>query len=89
MNRRRKIEVFSAGCGVCDEAVERVRQLSCPSCSVEVIDTRRPEIAARARDLGIHSLPAVLVEGRLAECCTGRGVDEAALRAAGVGQPLA
>ena len=45
-------------------------------------------IARRAKDLGIYSVPAVVVDGELADCCTGRGPDEAALRAAGVGQPI-
>ena len=47
----------------------------------------RPEVAARAEHYGVRSVPAVAVDGKLADCCAGRGVDEAALRAAGVGVP--
>jgi hypothetical protein len=43
------------------------------------------EVARRAKDLGIRSVPAVVIDGKLADCCTGRGVDETTLRAAGVG----
>jgi glutaredoxin 3 len=46
------------------------------------------DVAKRAKALGIRSLPAVVVDGKLAACCVGRGVDEAALKAAGVGQPI-
>ncbi|MCI0621793.1 MAG: thioredoxin family protein, partial [Acidobacteria bacterium] len=41
-----------------------------------------------AKGLGIRSVPAVVIDGKLADCCTGRGPDEAALRSAGIGQPL-
>jgi hypothetical protein len=50
---------------------------------------RSAEVAARAKKLGIRSVPAVLIDGELADCCAGRGPDEATLRAAGLGQPLA
>ena len=33
--------------------------------------------------LGVRSVPAVAIDGRLADCCAGRGIDEASLRAAG------
>jgi hypothetical protein len=46
-------------------------------------DTR---IAERAKSLGIRSVPAVVIDGKLVG--SGRGVDEQALRAAGLGQPL-
>ncbi|MDW7709917.1 MAG: thioredoxin family protein [Deferrisomatales bacterium] len=84
---KRLVEVFSAGCPVCEEAVERVRNLACPSCDVRVLDMHDPAVAERARKLGVRSVPAVAVDGALAPCCAGRGLDEEALRAAGVGTP--
>ncbi|GAB4287226.1 MAG: hypothetical protein Kow0092_40320 [Deferrisomatales bacterium] len=87
MSAKRKIEVFSAGCPVCQEAVGRVKSLACPDCEVTVLDTNDPAVAARAKALGVHSVPAVAVGGTLVGCCTGLGIDEAALRAAGVGTP--
>jgi hypothetical protein len=44
-------------------------------------------VAQRAKTLGVRSVPAVAIDGRLADCCAGRGIDEASLRAAGLGQP--
>ena len=88
MSAKRKVEVFSAGCPVCQEAVERVRKLACPDCEVTVLDMNDPAVAARAEALGVSSVPAVAVDGKLAGCCSGRGIDEAELRAAGVGTPL-
>ena len=87
MSARRKIEIFSAGCPACDQTVELVRRLACPSCEVSVLDMQQAPVAARAAQLGIRSVPAVVVDGKLATCCAGRGPDEESLRAAGVGQP--
>lgn len=85
---KRKVEVFSAGCGVCDDTVKLVKCIACPSCEVTVLSMQEPEVARRARSLGVRSVPAVLVDGKLAACCTNRGPNEADLRAAGVGQAL-
>jgi len=61
--------------------------LACPSCEVEVHDMRDVAVAQRAKALGVRSVPAVAINGQLAGCCAGRGVDEVSLRAAGLGQP--
>ena len=89
MGARRKIEVFSAGCPACEETIELVNRVACGCCEVSVLDMNRPEVAERARSLGIRSVPAVAIDGKPADCCTGRGPDEATLRAAGLGQPTA
>lgn len=87
MTAKRKVEVFSAGCPACMEVVALVQSLACPSCQVEVLDMGDIAVAQRAKSLGVRSVPAVAIDGRLAACCAGRGVDEASLRAAGLGQP--
>ena len=84
----RKIEVFSAGCAVCEDTITLVNHIACPSCEVKILDMHQPEVAKKARQYGIRSVPAVVVDGKLADCCAGRGPDEAALRAAGIGAPL-
>jgi hypothetical protein len=88
MSAKRKIEIFSAGCATCDEAVAMVKRVACSSCDVEVLDMHDPAVAAKAKSYGIHTVPAIAIEGRLAGCCMGTGPDEASLRAAGVGVPL-
>lgn len=87
MAQRRRVEIYSAGCGVCEETIALVKRLACDSCEVVVRDMADPEVASSARQLGVRSVPAVTVDGSLAACCVGRGPDEASLRAAGVGQP--
>jgi glutaredoxin 3 len=86
MIAKRKVDVFSAGCPVCDDAIATVRGLACPSCDVQVLDMNDSEVVKRARALGVRSLPAVAIDGQLAGCCAGRGVDEHTLRAAGLGR---
>jgi glutaredoxin 3 len=51
----RKVEIFSAGCSVCNETVELVRRISCPSCDVTVLNMTDQKVAQRARLLGIRS----------------------------------
>jgi glutaredoxin 3 len=87
MAAKRQIEVYSAGCATCLEAIEVIRRAACPSCEVIVHDMREVEVARRAKGLGILSVPAVVIEGKLADCCAGRGIDLTVLRAAGLGRP--
>lgn len=88
MPATRKIEVFSAGCAVCEDTVELINKIACPSCEVQILDMHTPEVSRKAKNYGIRSVPAVVVDGRLADCCAGRGPDEQQLRAAGVGTPM-
>ena len=85
MAAKRKIEVFSAGCPACQDTVALVQRVACPSCDVSVLDMNDPKVASRAKGLGIRSVPAVVIDGKLADCCAGRGPEEATLRAAGLG----
>jgi glutaredoxin 3 len=83
---QRKIEIFSAGCSVCDEAVQAVREAACSSCDVQIREMSDPKAAADAKHYGIQSLPAVVINGQLASCCSGRGVNLEELRSLGLGQ---
>lgn len=86
MAAKRKIEVFSAGCPTCEETIQLVRRIACPSCEITVLNMNEQATASRAKSLGIRSVPAIVINGKLAGCCTSRGPDEAVLRSAGVGQ---
>ena len=80
----RQIEVFTAGCPVCEPAVQLVKELACESCNVVVYDLRAGcatnECREKAKHYGINRLPAVVVDGKPAECCSNES-----LIAAGVG----
>jgi glutaredoxin len=88
MNGKRKVEVFTAGCPACEKTVELVQRLACPSCEIAVLDMKDEQVARRAELLGIRTVPAVAIDGQLAECCAKRGPEEASLRAGGLGQPI-
>lgn len=82
----RIVEVFSAGCSACSDTIDLVNQIACASCEVRVLDMNDASVAQRAKQLGITRVPAVVVDGQLADCCAGAGPTESGLRAAGVGR---
>ena len=79
---KRKIEVFSAGCSICKETIELVKRLAGSSHEVQIHDMNKSEIASKAKSHGIRSVPAVVIDGKLASCCAGRGPEEHVLRSA-------
>lgn len=89
METKRRVEVFTAGCPVCDDTVKLVQSLACPNCEVTVYDLREGYATDECRTLveqyDIQQLPAVVIDGKLAGCCSGCGVRAEALRAAGLG----
>jgi len=86
--KKRTVEVFTAGCPCCDEAVQLVKSIACENCDVQLLDIRGDKaVQARANEYGIHRVPAVVVDGKLANCCRSGDVDAATLRGLGVGSP--
>jgi glutaredoxin 3 len=79
---KHKIEIFSAGCKTCKDAIDTVRKLAGSEHEVVVHDMHQHEIASRAAQHGVRSVPAVVIDGKLAGCCAGRGVEENVLREA-------
>lgn len=89
---KRKIEVFTSGCPVCEPVVDLVKKTACPSCNVTVYDLNKGcstnECRDKAKKYGITRLPAVVVDGKLLDCCKMGNVSEKELRAAGVGSRI-
>lgn len=77
-----KIEVFSAGCKVCSDTIDTVKKLAGSEDEVVVHDMQRKETAERAAEHGVRSVPAVLIDGKLAACCANTGIDGNVLREA-------
>lgn len=82
MANKKKIEVFSAGCSTCKDTIELVKRLAGSSHEVVVHDMHQVEVASQAKRYGVRSVPAVVIDGKLAGCCAGRGPDEHVLRSA-------
>ncbi len=85
---KRKVEVFTSGCPICEPTVNLVKGMACPSCEVIIYDLTKDdknEIQDMAKAYGIERIPAVAVDGNLLECCEMSSVSENILRQAGVG----
>jgi glutaredoxin len=85
MSLKHRVEVFSAGCAFCNEVVDAVRREANPSCAVIVRSTLDSRVVARAEQLGIRSVPAVVIDGKVADSCTASSVVEV-LKNAGLGK---
>lgn len=90
MSKQRKVEVFIAGCPLCDETVQLVKKLSCPSCNVKIrnlMEKKKTDIA-KAKAYGINSVPTVVVDGKILDCCKRGEIMEKDLKKAGIGTAL-
>jgi len=84
---KRQVEVFTAGCPVCEPVVQLVQDMACPDCEVTIHDLRQSG-AEQAAEYRIKTVPAVVVDGNVAPCCQNRGPNRDDLAAAGIGQRL-
>ncbi|MEE9451919.1 MAG: glutaredoxin [Gammaproteobacteria bacterium] len=86
---KKNIEVFTAGCPVCEPVVKLVNSIACDACDVKVYDLNKGcstnECREKAKLYGITRLPAVAVDGLLLGCCKSSDITEKDLRAAGIG----
>ena len=88
MTEKRRVEVFTAGCPVCQGVVKMVNELACSHCDVAIYNLNKNEGVDETKAYGITALPSVVVNGELLECCKRGPITTQDLKAAGVGQPL-
>jgi glutaredoxin 3 len=86
MATKHKIEAFSSGCLLCNEAIDLVRREAGSSAEIIVHSMTDARGFGRATALGVQSVPAVAIDGKLVSCCAHSGVDVQMLRDAGVGR---
>jgi glutaredoxin 3 len=79
MDNKRNVEIFSGGYALCQEVIDVVRREAGSSFEVIVRNMMDARGLARAEELGIRSVPAVVIDGRLASNAGG-GVDIQALK---------
>lgn len=88
---KQTVELFVADCPLCEGAAAKLRALACEECAVTIRDLatgcETDECVTDARSYGITSVPAVVVNGHLADCCASGGVTDDGLRALGIGAP--
>ncbi len=75
MKEKTIIEIFSAGCTLCDDVVKDVQEKYAESSEVKVLDMHDAVIAHRAKEIGITAVPSIVIDGKLADCCSGRGIE--------------
>ena len=76
------IEIFSAGCATCQSTIDMVKKVAGTEHDVQVRDMQELDVANQASKYGVRSVPAVVIDGKLAGCCAERGPDERILREA-------
>jgi hypothetical protein len=62
-----KIEVFTAGCSLCDDTLRLVKE-AVSSCGCEVIERRCPpqQMCEEGKAYGVRAMPTVVVDGAIA-----------------------
>ena len=87
---KRKIELFTAGCTVCEPVVEIVKAMACSSCEVVIYNIAQPcetkECLDKVKAYGIKALPAIAVDGKVLSCCQNKGISVDELKKVGIGQ---
>jgi hypothetical protein len=87
---KRKIELFTAGCAVCEPVVEMVKAMACSSCEVVTYNLSEPcetkVCLEKVKAYGIKALPAIAVNGELLSCCQNKGISAEELQRAGIGK---
>lgn len=91
-DQKRKVEIFTAGCLVCEPTVKAVHEAACQSCDVKVYDLNKgcetDECRIAAEKYSLKTVPAVVVDGKVVFCCDNPGPNKEDLKAAGVGTLL-
>jgi len=87
---KRQIEIFTAGCPVCESTVKMVQELACGNCEITTYDLVRQcdskTCIAKIKEYGIRQIPAIAVNGKLLNCCKTNAISKEALIEAGIGQ---
>ncbi len=92
MNKRR-IEVFTAGCPVCNPVVDLVTSLANEQYNEVIIydlvkQCETKECVSKVAEYGIKRLPAIAVDGQLLSCCKNNGITKEDLINAGITEKL-
>ena len=66
---KRKVEVFTVGGPVCTDLVNLVKATACPNCEVTIYNLGQGQGVEEAKKYGVSAVPAVVVEGKLLDCC--------------------
>lgn len=84
-----QIEIFTAGCPVCDPVVDLVKETADENSEIKVYDLVEQcddkECLVKIKDYTIKRVPSIVVNGELLDCCKNNGITKEDLTAAGIG----
>ncbi|MEQ9424059.1 MAG: thioredoxin family protein [Cyclobacteriaceae bacterium] len=88
---KRTVEIFTAGCRVCDPVVKLVKETACDDCEITVYDLikqcEEKICLEKVKTYGVKNVPSIAVNGKLLDCCTNE-ITQTDLVNAGIGQPI-
>lgn len=86
----RKIEIFSAGCPVCEPVVQLVKDTACKNCKIIVYNLSEQceskICVKKMEEYKIKRLPSIVVDGKLLDCCNNNEITKSDLVNAGIGK---
>ena len=87
---KRQVEIFTAGCPVCEPVVQMVKETACENCEITIhnLSTQCESkiCVTKMEAYGIKRLPAIVVDGQLLGCCKNIEITKTDLINAGIGQ---
>jgi len=86
---KRQIEIFTAGCQVCEPVVQLVKETAGKDCEIilhNLSEQYESKIrVSKMKEYGVKRVPAIAVNGKLLKCCTNIEITKDDLTNAGIG----
>ena len=86
---KRQIEIFTAGCPVCEPVVQLVKETAGKDCEItlhNLSEQCESKICiSKMNGYNITSLPTVAVNGKLLACCQNKNISVDELKNVGIG----
>lgn len=87
---KRQVEIFTAGCPLCDPVVKMVKEIACDECEITIYDMVKQcedkTCLSKLEEYQVKKVPAIAVNGKLLSCCENQEISREELINAGVGQ---
>ena len=86
---KRQVEIFTAGCPVCEPVVQLVKETAYENCEITIHNfaeqSERKICLTKMKAYGVKRLPAIAVNGQLLDCCKNIEITKDDLINAGIG----
>ncbi len=68
-SKSKEIEVFTAGCYICSETLEIIKEAKCEECTVterNINEACECGCIEKAKEYGIRTIPTIVIDGKIA-----------------------